>query len=99
MNKMYAQINAEGICFCVGSPITDVEATYDCLGKRYVDGAWVDIDKAEIAEEAEEFVETEDVLPVETISIKYCPICNEEVNDTDSTCVSCGYDLTQINEA
>ena len=55
---MYAQFNEEGICFCVGSPKTDVEATYDCLGKKYVDGQWVNPNAVEeVSEEPTENVE------------------------------------------
>lgn len=41
MSKLYAQFDEDGICFCVGSPKTDVEATFDCLGKKYINGQWV----------------------------------------------------------
>lgn len=39
--KLYAQFNEDGICTCVGSPnITDIEATYENLGQKYVNGRW-----------------------------------------------------------
>lgn len=42
MSKLYAQFDENGICIAVGTPnITGIEATYDCLGKKYIDGHWV----------------------------------------------------------
>lgn len=48
MSKLYAQFDADGVCTCVGTPnITGIEADYDCLGKKYVDGIWVDPESEE----------------------------------------------------
>jgi len=44
MKKLYAQIDETGICFCVGTPKTNIEVVdYSYVGKRYVDGAWEDV--------------------------------------------------------
>ena len=42
LSKLYAQFNEEGICICVGTPKTDVEATYDCIGMKYIENQWID---------------------------------------------------------
>jgi hypothetical protein len=40
-DKLYAQLDENGVCFCVGTPnITGIEATYDKLGQTYRDGVW-----------------------------------------------------------
>lgn len=42
MSKLYAQFDENGVCIAVGTPnITGIEATYNCLGKKYIDGQWV----------------------------------------------------------
>lgn len=44
MAKLYAQLNSENICTCVGTPKTGIEVVdYSCTGKRYVDGTWEDV--------------------------------------------------------
>lgn len=44
MEKLYAQIDENGLCVCVGTPKTDIEVVdYSCIGKRYVDGVWEDV--------------------------------------------------------
>ena len=44
MIKLYAQIDGDGVCTCVGTPKTDIEVVdYSCVGKRYVDGTWEDV--------------------------------------------------------
>lgn len=47
--KMYAQFDENGICMCVGTPnITNIEATYENNGQKYIDGVWY---SAEVSEE------------------------------------------------
>lgn len=44
MEKLYAQLNTENVCICIGTPKTDTEVeSYEYLGKRYVDGVWEDV--------------------------------------------------------
>lgn len=44
MNDLYAQIDETGVCFCVGTPKTDLPVdSYEYVGKKYVDGVWQDI--------------------------------------------------------
>lgn len=44
MEKLYAQIDETGLCFCIGTPETDLQVdSYEYLGKRYVDGMWEEI--------------------------------------------------------
>lgn len=42
MDNLYAQFDENGICMCVGEPnVTGIVATYDCLGKMYIDDEWL----------------------------------------------------------
>ena len=44
MEKLYAQINEDGICTCIGTPKTDIEVSdYTNLGNKYVDGVWEEV--------------------------------------------------------
>lgn len=43
MEKLYAQIDDNGVCFCVGTPTTEVEVSdYSYIGKKYIEGIWYD---------------------------------------------------------
>ena len=44
IEKLYAQIDETGFCFCVGTPKTDYPVdSYDVVGKRLVEGEWVEV--------------------------------------------------------
>ena len=44
MEKLYAQIDETGLCFCVGTPKTELEVdSYDYVGRKYVGGIWEDV--------------------------------------------------------
>ena len=44
MDRLYAQIDENGFCFCVGTPKTDIEVSdYSYVGKRYVGGVWEEV--------------------------------------------------------
>lgn len=44
MRKLYAQVDENGVCFCVGTPKTEIEVPdYSYVGKKYVDGVWEDV--------------------------------------------------------
>ena len=44
-DKLYAQIDSEDICVCVGTPETHIHVEdYSFVGRRYVDGVWSDVD-------------------------------------------------------
>ena len=41
---LYAQINEDGICTCIGTPKTDIEVSdYTNLGKKYIGDKWEDV--------------------------------------------------------
>lgn len=44
IEKLYAQLDETGFCFCVGTPKTDYPVdSYDVLGKRLENGEWVEV--------------------------------------------------------
>ena len=44
MDRLYAQIDDNGICFCVGTPKTNIEVPdYSYIGKKYIDEVWEEI--------------------------------------------------------
>ena len=44
MVKLYAQLDSENICTCIGTPKTDIEVSdYTNLGNKHVDGVWEEV--------------------------------------------------------
>lgn len=44
IERLYAQVDENGFCFCVGTPKTDYPVdSYEVVGKRLVEGEWVDV--------------------------------------------------------
>lgn len=82
MNKLYAQIDENNICICIGTPKTNIPVdNYNYLGWAYENNKWINPE--------EKAIEDENVVNIQ----KYCPICSEPISG--NICEFCGHDINE----